>query len=75
MRSFTVPIDLEPYERRRWRFSESPLLYLDRDIDLAPKAWELPRQSVKRLTLVTKLYRYGIEGKAPKRARASAAPS
>lgn len=30
MRSFTVPVELEPFEERGWRFSEKPLHYIDR---------------------------------------------
>jgi hypothetical protein len=72
MRSFTVPIDLERFERRGWRFSETPLLYLDRAIDAAPKAWRLPRRSVKRLTFVTELFRYG--GSRPAAAKFAKGP-
>jgi hypothetical protein len=57
MRSFTVPLDLEPFEPRGWRFSEQELLYIDRAIDRAPKAWELPRKTVKQLSPVSELLR------------------
>ena len=33
MRAFTVPIDLERFEARGWRFSEGSLPYIDRAID------------------------------------------
>ncbi len=66
MRSFTVPIDLERFEPRGWRFSERPLVYIDRAIDLAPKAWALPRQTVKRLSSVNDLLRKaGMLGSKP----------
>ncbi len=57
MRSFTVPLDLEPFERRGWRFDEGKLLYIDRAIDDAPKAWTLPRRSVKGLSPVSESLR------------------
>ena len=57
MRSFTVPIDLERFERRGWRFAEDELLDIDRAIDLAPKAWVLPRQRTKHLSKVSELLR------------------
>ena len=66
MRSFTVPIDLEMFERRGWRFSEGPLLYLDRALDRAPKAWVLPRGSVKELSSVSQVLRTaGLLGSNP----------
>jgi hypothetical protein len=43
MRAFTVPIDLEKFESRGWRFSEGSLPYIDRAIDTAERAWKLPR--------------------------------
>jgi hypothetical protein len=57
MRSFTVPLDLEPFEPRGWRFSERELLYIDRAIDRAPKAWELTRKTVKYLSPLSELLR------------------
>jgi hypothetical protein len=57
MRSFTVPIDLEHFERRGWRFAEEELLYIDRAIDLAAKAWALPRHRAKHVSKVGKLLR------------------
>jgi hypothetical protein len=52
MRSFTVPVDLERFEGRGWRFSEEQLVYIDHALDRAPKAWKLPRQRIKLLTRV-----------------------
>ncbi len=57
MRSFTVPVELEPFEPRGWRFSERPLLYIDRAIDRAPKAWTLPRGTAGRLSAASELVR------------------
>lgn len=57
MRSFTVPFELETFEPRGWRFSEKQLLYIDRAIDDAPKAWTLPRRSVKQLSAASELLR------------------
>jgi hypothetical protein len=57
MRSFTIPVELEPFESRGWRFSERELLYIDRAIDRAPKAWVLPRPSIKQFSKVSKLQR------------------
>ncbi len=50
MRSFTEPVDLERFERRGWRFDEGELMYIDRAIDAAPKAWKLPREAVRRVS-------------------------
>ena len=55
MRSFTVPVELEPFEKRGWRFSERELLYIDRAIDRTPKAWTLPRGRAGALSKVSKL--------------------
>jgi hypothetical protein len=57
MRSFTHPLELEPFEPRGWRFSEKPLHYIDRAIDRVPKAWELPRHKTRQLSAVSKLLR------------------
>lgn len=57
MRSFTVPVELERFESRGWRFSEQELLYIDRAIDHSPKAWVLPRHSIKQFSKVGKLQR------------------
>lgn len=66
MRSFTVPIDLEPFERRGWRFSEGQLPYIDQAIDRAPKAWALPRRMVKDINDVSELLRLaGLMGSNP----------
>lgn len=66
MRSFTVPIDLETFEHRDWRFSEGQLPYIDAAIDGAPKAWVLPRRSVRVLSDVGELLRRaGLVGSNP----------
>lgn len=57
MRSFTVPIDLERFEPRGWRFAEKELMYIDRAIDDAPKAWTLPRDRVQKLSRAGDLLR------------------
>src|SRR5882724_7711622 len=57
MRSFTVPVELEQFESRGWRFDEGKLRYIDRAIDVAPDAWVLPRQRVKTLGRVGELLR------------------
>jgi hypothetical protein len=63
MRSFTVPVELEPFEPRGWRFDEGNLLYVDRAIDRSPNAWELPRGSVKYISKVPdQLRRAGLLG-------------
>ena len=66
MRSFTVPVELERFESRGWRFSERELMYIDRAIDLAPKAWVLPRGAASRLSKVSELLRNaGLTGAKP----------
>jgi hypothetical protein len=66
MRSFTVPVELERFEPRGWRFGEDQLLYIDRAIDRAPKAWVLPRGSVGQLSMVNELLRNaGLLGSRP----------
>ena len=66
MRSFTVPIELEMFERRGWRFSSGRLPYIDRAIDRAPKAWVLPRRSAKELSSVNELLQTaGLLGSKP----------
>ena len=63
MRSFSVPVDLEKFEPRGWRFSEGKLLYIDRAIDEAPNAWTLPRSRVRRLSAASEtLRRAGLLG-------------
>lgn len=57
MRSFTEPLDLEPFEPRGWRFSERELHYIDRAIDRTPTAWTLPRGRAAQLTKVSELLR------------------
>ncbi len=67
MRAFTVPIDLEKFEPRGWRFDEGPMLYIDRAIDTAPRAWKLPRGSVRQISRVSQqLRRAGLLGSNPK---------
>jgi len=66
MRSFTVPIELEPFEPRGWRFSRGDLPYIDRAIDDAPKAWRLPRRTIPELSEVSELLRKaGMVGSNP----------
>jgi hypothetical protein len=57
MRSFTVPVELEKFEPRGWRFSDGPLQYIDRAIDAAPRAWVLPRGSATQLSPVSEQLR------------------
>ena len=66
MRNFTIPIELEPFEPRGWRFSEE-LDYIDEAIDLAPKAWVLPRRTIGNLSKVSDtLLKAGMIGTNPK---------
>jgi hypothetical protein len=66
MRSFTVPVELEPFESRGWRFSNGKLLYIDRAIDAAPKAWSLPRGVAGKLSDVSESLRTaGLLGSNP----------
>lgn len=53
MRAFTVPVELEPFESRGWRFSEKELTYVDDAIDEAPNAWVLPRRSIRHVSKVS----------------------
>lgn len=63
MRGFTVPVELEKFEPRHWRFSEGPLLYIDHAIDTAPRAWVLPRGRVKQVSRVSEhLRKAGLLG-------------
>jgi hypothetical protein len=67
MRAFTVPIELEPFEARGWRFAEDSMLYVDDAIDTAERAWRLPRGSVKRISRVSEpLRNAGLLGANPK---------
>ena len=50
MRAFTVPIELEPFEKRNWRFDDGEMLYVDDAIDTAPRAWSLPDTAEKHLS-------------------------
>jgi hypothetical protein len=43
MRGFTVPVDLEKFEKRGWRFDDGPMRYVDDAIDDAKRAWRLPK--------------------------------
>jgi hypothetical protein len=66
MRSFTIPVELETFESRGWRFSERKLLYIDRAIDRTPKAWVLPRRTIKQVSKVGTLLRNaGLLGSKP----------
>ena len=66
MRSFTVPVELETFERRGWRFSGGALDYIDRAIDVSPKAWVLPRRSIQQLSRVSdQLREAGLLGSNP----------
>jgi hypothetical protein len=66
MRSFTVPVELEKFEKRGWRFSGGNLGYIDREIDNAPKAWTLARRSAGQLSKVNDLLRQsGLLGSNP----------
>ena len=66
MRAFTVPVELEPFEPHGWRFSEGPLLYIDRAIDSAARAWALPRGMVQHLPPVSdQLRKAGLLGARP----------
>jgi len=57
MRGFTVPVELEKFESRGWRFTDGPLPYIDRAIDTADRAWVLPRGRVKQLSAVSEQLR------------------
>ncbi|MGZ7031297.1 MAG: hypothetical protein ACXVIJ_04930, partial [Thermoanaerobaculia bacterium] len=57
MRAFTDPVELEQFESRGGRFAEDRLLYIDRAIDTAPRAWKLPRGSVKQISPVSETLR------------------
>ena len=66
MRSFTHPVELEPFEPRGWRFSERELLYIDRAIDKVPKAWTLPKKKASDLSKVgSLLLNAGLLGSKP----------
>ena len=66
MRAFTVPVGLDPFESRGWRFGQDNLLYIDRAIDAAPRAWTLPRGSVKKISAVSEpLRNAGLLGSNP----------
>jgi len=64
MRAFTVPVDLEKFESRGWRFDEGSLPYVDRAIDTAERAWKLPRGT--KLSRVSEdLRKAGLLGSNP----------
>lgn len=66
MRAFTMPIDLEQFESRGWRFSGGNLLYVDRAIDTAERAWKLPRSAARHISNVSEdLNRAGLLGSNP----------
>ena len=66
MRAFTEPIDLEPFERRGWRFAGDDLPYVDEAIDAAPRAWRLPRRLIKDIHPVSESLREaGLLGANP----------
>ena len=68
MRNFTVPVELEPFERRGWRFADDDddLPYIDEAIDTAPKAWVLPRRKIKEINPVSETLRTaGLLGANP----------
>ncbi|MGZ7080191.1 MAG: hypothetical protein ACXVJT_12315 [Thermoanaerobaculia bacterium] len=66
MRAFTDPVELEQFESRGWRFAEDSLVYIDRAIDTAPRAWKLPRGSVKQISPVSETLREaGLLGANP----------
>jgi hypothetical protein len=66
MRSFTVPVELEPFEPRGWRFSNRPLTAIERAIDRVPKAWTLPPRTAHRVAKVSELLQQaGLTGAKP----------
>ena len=66
MRSFTVPVELEPFERRGWRFADDDLPYVDEAIDTAPNAWVLLRKRIKEINPVSEALREaGLLGANP----------
>ena len=66
MRSFTEPLELEPFEPRGWRFDEKELLYIDRALDRTPKAWTMPRKRIRQLSKVSQqLLNAGLLGSDP----------
>ena len=57
MRAFTVPVELEQFEPRGWRFDDGPMTYIDRAIDTAQREWVLPRKSIKQVSRVSESLR------------------
>jgi hypothetical protein len=66
MRAFTVPVELERFESRGWRFSGGELMYIDRAIDDAPRAWKLSRKRIPDISKVSEPLRAaGLAGANP----------
>jgi len=66
MRAFTVPVELERFESRGWRFSGGQLMYIDRAIDDAPRAWKLSRKRIPDVSKVSEPLRAaGLAGANP----------
>ena len=65
MRGFTVPVELEPFEKRGWRFDDGPMEYVDNAIDDAPREWRLPR-GVRPARVSESILRAGLLGANPK---------
>lgn len=53
MRAFTVPVELEPFESRGWRFRDDVLHCIDEAIDDAEYAWTLGRGAVRSISSVS----------------------
>jgi hypothetical protein len=66
MRAFTVPVELERFEKRGWRFDDGPMTYIDRAVDTAQREWALPRKSVRHVSRVSEsLRKAGLMGANP----------
>lgn len=66
MRTFTVPIELEPFDARGWRFDEGDMLYVDDAIDTAERAWKLPANRAKVISAVSEdIRKAGLLGSNP----------
>ena len=66
MRAFTVPVELERFEKRGWRFDDGPMTYIDRAVDTAQREWALPRKSVRNVSKVSEsLRKAGLMGANP----------
>ena len=67
MRAFTVPVDLEQFEARGWRFDDGEMEYVDEAIDTAQREWVLSRNSEKRVSNVSDaLKKAGLMGANPR---------